>query len=117
MLMKTDRDNLYLLHIRECLERVTDYTAGGWEKFQNDLMAQDAVLRNLQIMGESTQRLSASLKASWPDIDWQDIAAFRNRLVHDYQSINLKQVWQIIADDLPAFKQEIEAILQSMNPA
>ncbi len=115
--MKPNRDGLYLLHIRECLERVADYTADGWEKFQTDLMAQDAVLRNLQIMGESIQRLSASLKASRPDIDWQDIAAFRNRLVHDYQSINLKQVWQIITDDLPAFKQEIEAILQSVNPA
>ena len=114
--MKPNRDGLYLLHIRECLERVADYTEDGWEKFKNDLMAQDAVLRNLQIMGESTQRLSASLKASRPDIDWQDIAAFRNRLVHDYQSINLKQLWQIITDDLPVFKQEIEAILQSMNP-
>ena len=115
--MKHNGDGLYLLHIREYLERVTDYTVGGWGKFQNDLMTQDAVLRNLQILGESSQRLSASLKASRPEVDWQDIAAFRNRLVHDYQSINLKQVWQIITDDLPAFKQEIEAILQSMNPA
>ena len=112
-----NRDGLYLLHIRECLERVADYTEAGWEKFQSDLMAQDAVLRNLQIMGESTQRLSASLKASRPDIQWQDIAAFRNRLVHNYQSINLEQVWQIVTDDLPAFKQEIEAMIASMNPA
>ncbi len=114
--MKPNRDGLYLLHIRECLERVADYTADGWEKFQSDLMAQDAVLRNLQIMGESTQRLSASIKASRPDIQWQDITAFRNRLVHDYQSINLRQIWRIITDDLPAFKQQIDAMLVSMNP-
>ena len=113
--MKLNRDRLYLFHIRECLERVTDYTVDGWEKFQASLMAQDAVLRNLQIMGESTQRLSDSLKSSRPDIQWQDIAAFRNRLVHDYQSINLAQIWQIITDDLPAFKQQIETMIQSMN--
>lgn len=112
----TNRDRLYLLHIRECLERVADYTGDGWEKFQTNLMAQDAVLRNLQIMGESTQRLSASLKSSQPNIQWQDIGAFRNRLVHDYQSINLAQIWQIIQEDLPAFEQQIEAMIQGMNP-
>ena len=68
------------------------------------------------MMGESTHRLSTSLQASRPDIHWRDIAAFRNRLVHDYQSINLEQVWQIIADDLPLFKQQINAMLQGMNP-
>ncbi len=115
--MKPNRNGLYLIHIRECLERVAAYTAGGWEEFQADLMAQDAVLRNLQIMGESTQRLSTSLQASRPDVHWQNIAAFRNRLVPDYQSINLKQVWQIISDDLPAFRQQIEAMLQNVNPA
>lgn len=114
--MKFNRDGLYLLHIRECLERINVYTANGWEKFQFDIMAQDAVLRNLQIMGESTQRLSASLQASQPSIQWRDIAAFRNKLVHDYLNINLEQIWQIITDVLPVFSQQIEAMIVSVNP-
>ena len=114
--MKPNRDILYLLHIRECLERITDYTKDGWAKFQTDLMAQDAVFRNLQIMGESTQRLSASLQASRPEIQWRDIAAFRNRLVHDYLTLNLEQIWQIITNDLPVFRQQIDTMIVSMNP-
>ena len=114
--MSTSRDSLYLIHIRECLARVTEYTPGGRNDFMEDTKTQDAVLRNLQTMGESTQRLSDSLKAGYPQVDWQELSAFRNILVHNYMGMDLEQVWQIITDDLPAFKQQIEAMIQSMNP-
>ena len=68
-------------------------------------------------MGESTQRLSASLKAGQPQVEWQDIGAFRNTLVHDYLDLKLKRIWQIIQDDLPAFKLQIDAMLQGISPS
>ncbi len=80
--MKDDR--LFLLHISESLERVEAYVAGGREVFFADTKTQDAVLRNLQTLAESTQRISESLKASRPEIDWRGIAGLRNILVHDY---------------------------------
>jgi uncharacterized protein with HEPN domain len=106
-----------LIHIRECLGRVTDYTAGGRDEFLADTKTQDAVLRNLQIMGESTQRLSPALKAAHPQVEWREIVAFRNILVHNYLGMDLAQVWEIVTDDLPPFQREIGAMLRGMNPA
>ncbi len=114
--MKHNRDSLYLLHIRECLDRVAEYTAIGWENFQSSQMTQDAVLRNLQTLGESMQRLSDSLKAANPQVEWRGIAALRNTLVHDYLGIKLGRIWEIITDDLPPFEQQIDAMLQSVFP-
>ena len=114
--MSTRRDSLYLIHIRECLARVTEYTSGGREEFMEDTKTQDAVLRNLQIMGESTQRLSDALKAANAQVKWRDLVAFRNILVHNYLGTDLAQIWQIITDDLPPFEQQIAAMIQSVNP-
>lgn len=73
--MKDDR--LYLLHIRECLDRIARYASRGRETFFADTMLQDAILRNLQILAESAMRLSETLKRSRPEIDWRSIAGFR----------------------------------------
>lgn len=79
--MKDDR--LYLVHILECIDRIERYTAEGKEAFMADEKTQDAVLRNLQVLSESIQRLSAGLKAAHPEVDWRGISGFRNVLVHD----------------------------------
>lgn len=108
--MKDDR--LYLLHIRECIRRIELYTAEGEAAFFNDTRTQDAVLRNLQVLAESAQRLSESFKESHLQIDWRGIAGFRNVLVHGYLGINLVRVWQIVERDLPHLKAHIEAALE-----
>jgi uncharacterized protein with HEPN domain len=82
-------DALYLAHITECLERIAEYTRGGLDEFMADAKTQDAVLRNLQVMAESTQRLSTAAKASHPEVAWRGIGAFRNVLTHAYLSVNL----------------------------
>jgi uncharacterized protein with HEPN domain len=105
-------DVLYLIHINECLERIEQYTAEGKDYFFADCRTQDAVLRNLQTLAESTQRLSSTLKAAHPDVDWRNIGGFRNILVHNYLGINLARVWEIIEHDLPDLKQKITALLR-----
>ena len=92
--MKDDR--IYIDHILECLEWITRHTADGQEAFFNERKTQSAVLRELQTLAESAQRLSPSLKAAHPDIHWREIAGFRNVLVHDYLGINPDRVWNII---------------------
>lgn len=109
--MKEDR--LYLIHIRECLQRVEDYTRDYDQgRFMNSPLVQDAVIRNLQVMAESTQKLSVSLKEAHPEIDWYKIAGFRNVLVHDYLGVDLEIVWQVIVKDLPGFKKAISLLLE-----
>lgn len=106
--MKDDR--LYLIHVRECIERIEQYTLGGKDTFFTDVKTQDAVLRVLQTLAESTQRISDALKASHPEVDWRNISAFRNVVVHGYLSIDLQRIWDIVESDLPDLKAKIEAI-------
>lgn len=77
-------DGKYLLHILECIQRIEEDVSGGLNAFESSHMIQDAVLRNLQVIAESTKRLSDPLKAGHPQFDWRGIAGFRNFLVHDY---------------------------------
>jgi len=81
-------DRLYQTHILESIERVEEYTCQGLEQFLSDKKTQDAVLRNLQILAESTQRISPELKTANPEINWRGISGFRNVLVHDYLAIH-----------------------------
>jgi uncharacterized protein with HEPN domain len=98
-------DTLYLIHIFECITRIESYVHGiDFERFQEDSLTQDAVLRNLQIMAESTQRLSDMFKENHQDIEWAKISGLRNILVHDYLGVDLEVVWNIIASRLPQVK-------------
>ena len=107
------KDNkLYLIHILECISRIEQYTAEGKDAFLRDTRTQDAVLRNLQIMSESTQRLSSDLKAAHPEVAWDRIAGFRNVLVHGYLGINMARVWEIVEHSLPGLKQQFEVVLK-----
>jgi len=74
-------------------------------------LLQDAVVRNLQVLSESTQRLSEELKSRYTAVEWRKIADFRNRLVHDYLGVDLEIVWQVIERDLPELKRAIVEML------
>jgi len=104
-------DNVYLRHISECIRRIEENVSEGRESFMGSHTLQDAVLRNLQTMAESTQRISDDLKTAHPEVEWSRIAAFRNVLVHDYLGVDIERVWEITQRDVPELKQAILAIL------
>jgi uncharacterized protein with HEPN domain len=108
--MKDDR--LYLIHIHECIARIQAYSKGGREEFLESTLIQDAVLRNLQTLTESTQRLSPQLKAKHSHLDWRGMASFRNVLVHRYLGINIERVWQLMDTELPGLKATIDKLLK-----
>jgi uncharacterized protein with HEPN domain len=110
--VKTDRT--YLEHIEECIRRVEKNTAGGREVFVADDTLQDAVLRNLQTLSEATQRLSDSLKAAHPQVEWDRIAAFRNVLVHNYLGIDLETVWRVVREEIPVLKAQVKAMIAAL---
>ncbi len=107
--MKDDR--FYLIPILECITRVQEYTLAGRQAFLSDGKTQDAVLRRLQILGESTPRIGESLKTAHAQIDWPRIAGFRNVLVHDYLGVKLELVWEVVEQHLPVLKSQVEQIL------
>jgi uncharacterized protein with HEPN domain len=110
--MKESDDALYLEHIRECLELIESYMRDirGLEEYLADRKTQDAVLRNLQVMAESTQRLSMELRAQRPDVAWGSIAGLRNILVHAYLGVNQATIWHILQSDLPHLKDAVNEL-------
>lgn len=108
--MKDSR--VYLIHIRDCIARIKQYTVEGKEVFFQDIKTQDAVLRNLQVMCESVQKLPNDWKNSYPEIEWSNIAGFRNRLTHEYLNVDLDIVWSVIQRYLPDLEITIDAIAQ-----
>ena len=95
----------------ECIQRVEQYVGASKDRFFNETLIQDAVMRVLQVMAESSQRLSESSKQTQPEIDWRGISGFRNILVHDYLGgIDLELIWQVINQELPRLKQALQLI-------
>lgn len=110
-----NRERLYLLHVRDSIARVEQYTREGKDSFTGDIKTQDAVLRNLQTLAESTQRLSEVVREAHPEVEWRAIAAFRNVLVHEYLGVDLEQVWEIVVHDLPRLKAAVESALSGLG--
>jgi uncharacterized protein with HEPN domain len=114
--MNQDRDVVYIKHILECIDRIKDYTQNGKDSFLSESLVQDGVLRRLQTMAESTQRLSDDLKASIAAVDWRALSGFRNVLVHDYLGgIDLERVWDAIANDLPKLEQAMKQVAEQLE--
>jgi uncharacterized protein with HEPN domain len=111
----SDADRALLIHIADCIDRILEYTGGDQETFMGSRLVQDAVIRNLQTLAESTQRLSDALKAAEPEIPWRDIAGFRNVLTHGYLGLDTQLVWSVIEQDLPGLTQAIARMRQTLG--
>lgn len=111
--MTPKADRIYLEHILDCVALIRDYTRNGKTEFMASALVQDAVLRRLQTMAESTQRLSEELKEKAPGVNWRALAGFRNVLVHEYLGgIDLEQVWGAIERDLSGLETAVREMME-----
>jgi len=108
-------DRVYLRHILRCISRIEEYVAGSPEGLLHSHLVQDAVLRNLQTMAESTQRLSPALKAQQPEVDWAALAGLRNVLVHAYLGVDLDQIQRAVERDMPGLRSACEKLLEALK--
>lgn len=105
-------ERLYLADIRDAIDRVLRYTHKGRDAFFADPMAQDAVARNIEIMGEATRGVAEAIRRAHPEIPWRDISDMRNKVIHDYFRVDLAVVWDVVERDLPTLRAQIEALLE-----
>jgi len=108
-------DIFYLMHMDDCISRIEEFTAQGKGPFITSMLIQDAVLRNLQILAQSSQRLSEGFKEAHSDIEWREMVAFRNILVHGYLGVDIDQVWQVVERELPILKRHITTMLEELG--
>ena len=106
-----NKNLLLLIHIVECIDKIRAYTLSGKSSFVEPGIVQDAVLRNLQLLAEDTQRLSADIKQSYPEILWAQLSGFRNRLTHEYMKIDVELVWNVVEQHLEPLKSAVENMI------
>lgn len=111
----SSRARLYLTQMAESLRRIEDYAHGGATVFYRSPVLQDAIVHNLEILGESVKQLPPDLLASYPLVEWSMIARMRDRLAHHYLDLDLEIVWEVVQRDLPAVKVAVEAMMRALD--
>jgi uncharacterized protein with HEPN domain len=106
------RDINYVLDILEAVRLLQTFVAGvDQDTFENDLMRQAAVMRQLEIMGEAARRLSEETRLELSEIPWRQIIGMRNRLIHGYDDVDLAIVWDSVQNDLPLLIAQLEKVV------
>ena len=109
--MKKD-DSVYLRHIFDAISRIEEYSQNiEYKDFMNNHLIQDGVIRQIEVMGEATKRLSSEIRESHSEIPWKDIAGMRDKLIHDYLGVDLDAVWETVQNDIPALKNRLRDLI------
>lgn len=109
--MKKD-DTVYLRHILDAIEMIEGYVGGYSEnEFLTHAMVKDAVVREMEIIGEAAKNISEEYKGNHPEIPWGQMVGIRNKIIHEYFNVNFPIVWDTIQGDLPPLKDEIKKLL------
>jgi uncharacterized protein with HEPN domain len=112
-----EADRVLLAHMRDCLDRILEYTNAERSRFDASHLVQDAVIRNLQTLAESSQRLSSEIKGSEPQVPWRELAGFRNVIVHGYLGVDLGAVWLVVQQDLPMLTEAVDRMAAQLGPS
>ena len=105
---------LFLEDILSAIKKIEIYTSElSFEKFCENNMAVDAVIRNFEIIGEATKNVPKRIKEKYPDVEWKEAIGFRNVLTHDYFGIDLESVWDTLKNNIPVLKRHIGEVLRS----
>jgi uncharacterized protein with HEPN domain len=106
-----------LFEMRKAMDRIAAYVSAMDEtSFCASLIAYDAVLMNLIVIGEAANRLPREITAAEPSIPWGDVVGMRNRIAHGYEDVRPKRIWDTIQNDLPPLRTAVERLLGAFDP-
>ena len=111
--MKDDR--LYLHHILERCQRISRFIEPGRDAFMASEETQDAVIRNIEVIGEAAKRVSGEGRGRFPSLDWKAICGMRDVLIHDYIGVDLEAVWNVASLKIPELESAVEQFLGEVN--
>jgi len=114
MSKRTERE--FLIDIKEAVKRILTYSENlDFESFLRDLKTQDAIVRNIEIIGEAVKNLSDDFINQYPNTPWKNIAGMRDKLIHHYFGVNVDIVWDVVKIEMPKLEKQIEEILEQAN--
>jgi len=109
-------DREFISDIKEATERIKKYTTDmSYETFLQDIKTQDAVIRNIEIIGEAAKNLSSDFRKKHRHVDWKKIAGMRDKIIHYYFGVKWDIVWAVIKDKIPALSEQINNILNELT--
>ncbi len=104
-------DIIYLHHIIDAIERIEEYTSGlSYDEYLKRHLVQDGVIRQIEIIGEASKKLSKEIKDKVSDLPWKDIAGMMDKLIHDYMGVDIDAVWETVRKDIPDLKKKLKTI-------
>lgn len=112
--MSRHQDPVYLTHMLEAGRRIEAYLRhADWDQFRDDAMRQDAVIRQMEILGEASAHVSLAFQAAHPQIPWAKVKALRNQLIHGYNDVKLNRVWEIALHNVPELVRTLQPLLNA----
>ena len=110
------QDLPYLRHILNAISRINEYTEKKeYQYFIENHLVQDGVIRQIEIIGEATKRLSDEIKKKYPDIPWKDMAGMRDKLIHNYLGVDIDAVWDTVENDIPTLENKLKDLMNKEN--
>lgn len=114
--MSNRTPKLFLDDIKRAIDRIERYTIGlDFADFENDDKTVDAVVRNLEIIGEAVKNLPKKIMEKYPSVEWRGASSMRDRLIHGYFGVDTSIVWETIHKDLPKLKKQVDLIWKEIE--
>jgi uncharacterized protein with HEPN domain len=105
-------DLAYIDHTTDCIRKINEFSNGiSLKEFKTNELVQDAIIRNIEIIGEASKKISDETKQTYNRIPWKEIAGMRDKLVHDYLGVDVIVVMRTIKEDIPALERQIRGFL------
>lgn len=112
--MSKREDIAFIQDMKEAVDRIISYTSSmEYDSFLQDHKTQDAVIRNIEVLGEAAKLLSNETKEKYQDIPWRDIAGTRDKLIHDYFGVSIDIVWDIVSNEILLLSEQLENIISA----